>query len=349
MTTERDQYWFDYVSTAPESGDEALRETLTHACPGCSEDLARAEALAASLALSLNRVAPPPELKERMMKRLTPAAALKGRVLGRVGSPSDNADRTHGGSSFSSLAQMGSSQLGLPPAKPNSLSTSRPAPYSKKWMVLAVGMGVFVCALTLLTWLHFSAEQRVEERLAALQQAQKENATGMTEALERLARTRLMADALREKANQISVLERRNRDLEVELAAAKGPDPLILQAMREELEILQSPQLELYALKTTANADARLHLLWDKTGNRWMITGHAIPKLADNRCYGIWMKTEDGRLLPSVTFKPDENGNVRVMMDVPVNDIMTGVSVSDEPIGGAAKMTGNVHFQLDLI
>jgi Anti-sigma-K factor rskA len=374
MTTERDnhsdQHWFDYVSGAPESGDESLRETLMHACPDCAQDLARSEAIAAGLALSLERLAPPPELKERMLKRLTPAAAVKNRVYNRVGSSQENppelalpsaktlghalgpvtgpASGNASGPASGNAEQYRSSQ----PQSSNNppLVTTSSAPYPKRnWLPITLSLGVVISGLLILTWSHHNVEQRVEQGLASLQQAQKENATNINEALERLARTRLMADALREKANQISVLERRNRDLEVELAAAKGPDPIILQAMREELEILQSPQLELHSLKTAVNTDAKIHLIWDKTGNRWMITGHGVPKLADNRCYGIWMKTDDGRMLPSVTFTPDSNGNVRVMMDVPVNNIMTGVAITDEPLGGAAKATGSVHFHLDLI
>jgi anti-sigma-K factor RskA len=63
-----------YVSDGLEPAEaKELREHLQSGCPACAGHLAEAEAVMANLPLALDRIAPPPNLKERLMERIAAA------------------------------------------------------------------------------------------------------------------------------------------------------------------------------------------------------------------------------------------------------------------------------------
>jgi len=66
-----------YVAGGLEPGDEAeLRRHLASGCVTCAANLAEADATFASISLSLDPVIPPPDLKKRVMARVTSAPAV---------------------------------------------------------------------------------------------------------------------------------------------------------------------------------------------------------------------------------------------------------------------------------
>ncbi len=87
-----------YVSDGLDAAEaKELREHLLSGCPACAGHLAEAHALMASLPLGLDRVAPPPQLKEKLMQRIA-AAELPVRQAVQQKSDRDAAEENSGDS-----------------------------------------------------------------------------------------------------------------------------------------------------------------------------------------------------------------------------------------------------------
>lgn len=329
---DHDLIWQTYVLEHEGTDDEALRAVLRQTCPKAESDWQRAEMELAQLGIALPAVAPSPGLKQRVLQRIAqdltnPRARSP---TPKTSAPSLQGPTSNGPYSGSNIFR-----------RPTRVSLLRSGP--TRYPLAALSLMLVV----VLTILFVRLERRndlTDQRLQAVLANQQASTKSMDDVIDRLRRTRTLADALRERENRLAVMDRRYRDLELVAVSDKGMDVKELTNLREEMDILSSPNLAVIPLQSEVHPTASLRLFWDKTTHRWMVTGTNLPSLDHDRCYEVWMKTTDGRFLASETFVPDESGRVRVMMDVPTNVEMSAIVITDEPMGGVSEATGAIRF-----
>ncbi|HKQ59776.1 MAG TPA: hypothetical protein VJS92_00745, partial [Candidatus Polarisedimenticolaceae bacterium] len=77
---ERAELWLLYAADLVEPAEQdELRSHLAAGCPRCAGSLAEAHAVLTQLPLALDPVAPPPELKERLLARVAASPRVAGR------------------------------------------------------------------------------------------------------------------------------------------------------------------------------------------------------------------------------------------------------------------------------
>lgn len=334
MNDDEASIWHDYVLAGGSPADAPLRSALEKACPDCAAALAAAERDLGVLGVGLEPARPSTGLRGRVLARVaSEAAARAGGVprtseayLGRPGSPQGGPERSRSQPSLSSLP--GAYRVG-------------------RWLATSALIAVVVLFGAVLV--------RIEGRTAALDRridlllsGQESSSARMDDVIARLQRTRNLAQAVTERDHRLGVLDRRLRDLQLVLASDEAGRPLELAALREEMDILASTDLAVVPIAAQeplpGQGDAALRLFWDRSGQRWMVAGTGLVHPGPGRCYEIWMKTRDGRLLPSATFVPDDDGTVRVMTDIPATEEMAAIAITDEPEGGVPVATGMVRF-----
>lgn len=321
---EHDALIADYVLHRSSDQDRHLRELLDQVCPDCSASIREVEASLVPLALDLAPQRPPSGLRQRVLDRIAaerPAAAIPP-------SPVEPAP---------TLNPQG-------PWRPGSSPSRR----SRAWVAVAVPL---VAVAAVILW----GELRLRDQLAGQDQVlqtirseQGGTRDQLDDVVARLQRTRSLAEGLRERENQIAVLERRLRDLErVSILDSQAKD-LELAALREQIDIVRSERLTVHDLTAQADSGGTLRLFFDHDGHRWMIAGDGLPPAGPDRCYELWMVTTDGRKLASETFQPDAQGRVRMMVDVPATTDMAAAAITDEPLGGVAVATGEIRYLAQL-
>lgn len=330
MNNDETSIWHDYVLAGGSPADAPLRAALEQACPDCAAELAAAERDLAGLGVALDPAKPSPGLRARVLARVAGEAAARAGGIAHV------VERPH--------ARMDSPQGGPGSVRSSPSLTSLPGVYRVgRWVVTSALIAVVVLLGAVLV--------RIEGRTAALDQridlllsGQESSSERMDDVITRLQRTRKLAEAVTERDHRLGVLDRRLRDLQLVLASDQGGRTLELAELREEMAILASPELTVLPIAAEGDVDGALRLFWDRAGRRWMIAGSGIAHPGPGRCYELWMQTDDGRLLPSVTFTPDADGTVRAMTDVPATEDMVGLAITDEPEGGVPVATGAVRF-----
>jgi hypothetical protein len=91
----------------------------------------------------------------------------------------------------------------------------------------------------------------------------------------------------------------------------------LLQAQQRTLDALLTPGVELYQLTATGDPVPGVQLFWDRKRNRAIIHSFGVKPLPDDRAYQLWF-IQDGKPVPSVTFRPAADGRAQVeSIDVP--------------------------------
>ena len=108
---------------------------------------------------------------------------------------------------------------------------------------------------------------------------------------------------------------------------------------------MRSADLSVIALGgTEAQPGAKGRLLYDKAKQRWLLSMTNLAQPVAGRCYELWFITRDGRKIGSQTFTPSADGVAEIMVDVPAGLDVTVAAITDEPIGGVAVPTGQIHL-----
>jgi anti-sigma-K factor RskA len=140
------------------------------------------------------------------------------------------------------------------------------------------------------------------------------------------ARQRAQADLAR--------VEARARELEVEYDRAA-----------RTLRVLRAPGLEMAALAGQGpSPGARGRLLLDPASGEWQLLVAQLPPSKPGKTYEAWLITADGTKLPAGTFDVDPSGEAELVLRPPAGVTVAAVAITDEPAGGVAQPTGQIHL-----
>lgn len=91
------------------------------------------------------------------------------------------------------------------------------------------------------------------------------------------------------------------------------------------------------------------YVVADHVTHQWHVYVFNLPALPEDRTYQLWFAAADKPTIPSLTVRPDTDGTVSEVIDLPsdVPDI-TGLAISDEPLTGSLTPTGDHIYQADL-
>jgi anti-sigma-K factor RskA len=113
-----------------------------------------------------------------------------------------------------------------------------------------------------------------------------------------------------------------------------------LLAEREAtLNAIFEPGVQLFQLTASGDPDPGIQLFWDQQRNRAIMHGFRLKPVPQGRAYQLWF-IKDGTPVPSVTFKPEPTGHVRVeRVPVPPDGNVSAAAVTVEPEGGSSQPT----------
>jgi hypothetical protein len=99
------------------------------------------------------------------------------------------------------------------------------------------------------------------------------------------------------------------------------------------------PGVELFQLTASGDPDPHIQLFWDRIRNRAVVHASGLHQLDPGKAYQLWF-IQDGKPVPSVTFKPEPTGHARVEpVDVPSGGDLSAAAVTIEPEGGSQQPT----------
>lgn len=312
MNDERDLLLRDYVLSAGAADDRALRETLEQACPDCSRELAEAEADLAAFAIGLPPVAPTPGGRERVLARIRSQRAEGARA---TPAPPPTA-----------ATAPGPNRAGPRPLEAIAPPSAAPAPRRLPAVLVAAALVAVGIALGLLTARQDARLEAMSRQVADLGERQRGTGETLTGIVDRLDRWRQLGERLREAESRLAQREREARSLADRLAVMRAADVVVPLAGAE----------------AQPNAQGRLY--YAKAQRRWLLTMSNLAPPAAGRCYELWFITATGEKIGSETFLPSASGEAEMMVDVPPGLEVAVAAITDEPLGGVAVPTGEVHL-----
>lgn len=114
------------------------------------------------------------------------------------------------------------------------------------------------------------------------------------------------------------------------------------------LNALLAPGVELYQLTATGDPVPGVQLFWDRKRNTAIIHSFGVKPLPDDRAYQLWF-IQDGKPVPSVTFRPAADGRASVeSIAVPPGAGVTAAAVTEEPLGGSPQPTSAIYLLVKL-
>jgi anti-sigma-K factor RskA len=115
-----------------------------------------------------------------------------------------------------------------------------------------------------------------------------------------------------------------------------------LQARDATLNAILEPGVELYQLTSSGDPDPGIQLFWDRKRNSAIINGFRLKPVPEGKAYQLWF-IKDGKPVPSVTFKPEQTGQVRVeQVPVPTDGKVSAAAITVEPAGGSPQPTSPI-------
>jgi len=148
----------------------------------------------------------------------------------------------------------------------------------------------------------------------------------------------LVAAPARRERNEaraaLAIAEARARQAETDFARAA-----------RSLRLLRAPGLEMASLAGQGpSPGARGTLLQDPTSGEWQLFVAELPPVQSGRTYEAWFITPEGTKLPAGTFDVDRQGQAEIALRPPAGVTVAAVAVTDEPAGGVAQPTGQIHL-----
>lgn len=118
----------------------------------------------------------------------------------------------------------------------------------------------------------------------------------------------------------------------------------LLEGQQRTLDALLAPGVELYQLTATGDPAPGVQLFWDRKRNTAIIHSFGVKPLPADRAYQLWF-IQDGKPVPSITFRPAADGRARVeAIEVPSGRGVTAAAVTEEPLGGSPQPTSAVYL-----
>ena len=304
MNHDRDILLREYALAAGADDDRRLRDVLDQACPDCAQELAEAEADLAAFALDLEPVAPSAGARERVLARIRAERAAASTPAALPSIAPAGAAATGGGPN-----------RGMP-GSAMSTPSAAPAPRRRSPVVLAALSLVAACiGLGLLLARQDARLDLMSRQVAAVAESQRGTSERITDMVARLDRFRQLGDRLRESEARMAQRERE------------------VQTLQAKLEVLRTADVVVALAGAEPQPKAAGTLYYAKAQRRWLVTMSNLAPPVAGRCYELWFITADGKKIASDTFVPDADG-----LDVAI------AAITDEPLGGVAVPTGQVHL-----
>jgi anti-sigma-K factor RskA len=115
-----------------------------------------------------------------------------------------------------------------------------------------------------------------------------------------------------------------------------------LAAREATLEAIFEPDVQMLQLTATGDPDPGIQLFWDRRRHRAIVNGFRLRPVPEGRAYQLWF-IKDGAPVPSVTFKPEPDGDVRLeQIAVPQDGTVSAAAVTLEPEAGSAQPTSPI-------
>lgn len=133
--------------------------------------------------------------------------------------------------------------------------------------------------------------------------------------------------------------------LESELAASERSLAERDQELAERLATLNSilePGVRLYQLTASGDPDPGIQLFWDRQRNLAIVHGFRLKQVSRGHAYQLWF-IKDGKPVPSITFKPESSGHVKIeRVPVPSDGLLSAAAVTVEPESGSLQPTSPI-------
>jgi anti-sigma-K factor RskA len=108
------------------------------------------------------------------------------------------------------------------------------------------------------------------------------------------------------------------------------------------LNALMEPGVELYQLTASGDPEPGIQLFWNREKNVAIVHGFRLKPVPSGRAYQLWF-IEDGKPVPSVTFKPEPSGHAKVEgVTVPTAGELSAAAITVEPEGGSPQPTSPI-------
>jgi anti-sigma-K factor RskA len=116
-----------------------------------------------------------------------------------------------------------------------------------------------------------------------------------------------------------------------------------LAAQQKTLDALLAPDVQLFQMTATGDPDPRVQFFWDRRRNTAILRSARVRALEQDRVYQLWF-IQDGKPLPSVTFRPSASGEAMVTdIPVPTEGALSAIAITEEPTGGSPQPTSPIY------
>lgn len=140
-------------------------------------------------------------------------------------------------------------------------------------------------------------------------------------------------------------LRGRVSSLEQQTAALSRDRGRLASALGEReatLAALAGPEVRVVELASTQQREPTGRMFWNPAKRRYTFFAYNLPQVREGREYQLWLITPEGPVA-APTFQRGRNGGgtVEGAYDIP-NEQIRAFAVTDEPVGGLPKPTGEV-------
>jgi anti-sigma-K factor RskA len=116
----------------------------------------------------------------------------------------------------------------------------------------------------------------------------------------------------------------------------------LLTAREATLNAIFEPGVRMFQLTASGDPDPLIQLFWDRKRHRAIVHGYKLESVPEGRAYQLWF-IKDGAPVPSVTFKPESTGHVKVeAIPVPADGEVSAAAVTVEPESGSTRPTSPI-------
>jgi anti-sigma-K factor RskA len=133
--------------------------------------------------------------------------------------------------------------------------------------------------------------------------------------------------------------------IETELAARDQMLAQTRQQLTEREATLNSilePGVQLIQLTATGDPEPGIQLFWNREQHRAIVHGYRLKAVPAGQAYQLWF-IKDGKPVPSVTFKPEADGDASVgQIPVPSDGTVSAAAITVEPEAGSAQPTSPI-------
>ncbi len=114
-----------------------------------------------------------------------------------------------------------------------------------------------------------------------------------------------------------------------------------LERRESTLAALAGPEVRVVELASTQQREPTGRMFWNPRRRRYTFYAYNLPPVREGREYQLWLITPEGPVAAPTFPVRDGTGSVEGGYDVP-NEQIRAFAVTDEPVGGLPKPTGEV-------